>query len=80
MLKCEFWKQPETAILPAGGNLTLAAEADDRAFKEAYALIIAALIESRRVARLFTSLFYGVGMVAFGLVIFENVKYVLEHW
>lgn len=55
-------------------------ENDERGFIETYAIIVSALASANFSARLFASMFYTLGMAALGVVIFQNIWFVLKHW
>jgi hypothetical protein len=55
-------------------------EKEDRAFTEAYAIVIDALGKTNCVARFVAVFLYGLGLFALGYIMWQNSCFVIEHW
>lgn len=61
-------------------NMSLTPANDERGFTEVYAIIVDALATSRQTTRIITSALYSVGLLAFAILLIQNICFVAKHW
>ncbi|MBI3903557.1 MAG: hypothetical protein HY306_11570 [Nitrosomonadales bacterium] len=61
-------------------NMTLTPANDERGFIEVYAIIVDALATSSQPTRFITSALYSVGLLAFAILLIQNICFVAKHW